>query len=429
MEWLTGQGREGILTFKMSQMSLFQPDAPPTWSVTDLTRYLRELLESDHNLSDIWVSGEVSNVSNPRSGHLYFTLKDENASLKCVMWKPQVMRLRFLPRDGDAIEVHGALSVYEQAGQYQLYADTIRQTGEGALYQEFMRLKAKLEGEGLFDEDRKRPLPPWPKRIGIVTSPTGAALQDMLNTIRRRFPLVDVILAPTAVQGTDAPPGLTRAVAALNRQTPPPDIIIVARGGGSIEDLWAFNDETVVRAIADSAIPVISGVGHETDFTLADFAADLRAPTPTAAAELATPNQADLRESLAEISGELARTLLDTLNTRRWTLSDAQNHLLRYAPRARILNDRQRLDDLLRRTETAFAHHMKLQHTRLGGLTQQLASLNSLAILDRGYAVVTQPNGQVVRRTRQVSPGDALNVRVSDGSFEVRVQDNGQAGN
>jgi len=429
VEWLTGQGREGILTFKMSQMSLFQPDAPPTWSVTDLTRYLRELLESDHNLSDIWVSGEVSNVSNPRSGHLYFTLKDENASLKCVMWKPQVMRLRFLPRDGDAIEVHGALSVYEQAGQYQLYADTIRQTGEGALYQEFMRLKAKLEGEGLFDEDRKRPLPPWPKRIGIVTSPTGAALQDMLNTIRRRFPLVDVILAPTAVQGTDAPPGLTRAVAALNRQTPPPDIIIVARGGGSIEDLWAFNDETVVRAIADSAIPVISGVGHETDFTLADFAADLRAPTPTAAAELATPNQADLRESLAEISGELARTLLDTLNTRRWTLSDAQNHLLRYAPRARILNDRQRLDDLLRRTETAFAHHMKLQHTRLGGLTQQLASLNSLAILDRGYAVVTQPNGQVVRRTRQVSPGDALNVRVSDGSFEVRVQDNGQAGN
>ena len=406
----------------MTQLGLFQPDAPPTWSVTDLTRYLRELLESDHNLSDVWISGEVSNVSAPRSGHLYFTLKDENASLKCVMWKPQVMRLRFLPREGDAIEVHGAVSVYEQAGQYQLYADTIRQTGEGALYQEFMRLKARLESEGLFDEDRKRRLPPWPKRIGIVTSPTGAALQDMLNTIRRRFPLVDVILAPSAVQGADAPAGLTRAVAALNRQTPPPDIIIVARGGGSIEDLWAFNDETVVRAVATSTIPVISGVGHETDYTLTDFAADLRAPTPTAAAELATPNQTDLRESLVEISVELTRILLDTLNTRRWTLSDAQNRLLRHAPRARILNDRQRLDDLLRRTETAFFHQMKLYRTRLDGLTQQLASLSPLATLERGYAVVTQPDGQVVRRAEQVSPGDVLNVRVSDGSFGVSVR-------
>ena len=365
---------------RMSQMSFFQPETPPTWSVTDVTRYLRELLESDHNLSDVWVSGEVSNVSNPRSGHLYFTLKDENASLKCVMWKPQVMRLRFSPREGDAIEVHGALSVYEQAGQYQLYVDLIRQTGEGALYQEFMRLKAKLESEGLFDEDRKRPIPAWPQRIGIVTSPTGAALQDMLNTLRRRYPLVDVILAPTPVQGLEAPPGLTRAVAALNRLDPPPDLLLIARGGGSIEDLWCFNDETVVRAVANSAIPIISGVGHETDFTLTDFAADLRAPTPTAAAELATPNQADLRDTLDELTAELTRNLSDILNALRWNLSDAQNRLLRHAPRARILNDRQRLDDLLRRTETAFFHQMKLRRTRLDGLTQQLASLSPLAI-------------------------------------------------
>ncbi|HNB51361.1 MAG TPA: exodeoxyribonuclease VII large subunit, partial [Anaerolineales bacterium] len=271
-------------------MSLFPPDAPPTWSVTDLTRYMREMMESDHNLRDIWISGEISNVSTPKSGHLYFTLKDANASLKCVMWKPQVMRLRFLPREGDAIEVHGAISVYEQAGQYQLYADVIRQTGEGVLYQEFMRLKARLEMEGLFDESRKRPLPAWPRRIGLITSPTGAALQDMLNTLRRRFPLVEVILAPTAVQGVEAPPGIVRCLRTLNQWTPAPDLIIVARGGGSIEDLWCFNDETVVRAVAASAIPVISGVGHETDFTLTDFAADLRAPTPTAAAELATPN-------------------------------------------------------------------------------------------------------------------------------------------
>lgn len=403
----------------MSQMALFQPSPPPAWSVTDLTRYLRELLESDHNLSDVWVSGEASNVSNPRSGHLYFTLKDENASLRCVMWKPQVMRLRFLPREGDAIEVHGALSVYEQAGQYQLYADAIQQTGEGALFQEFLRLKARLEAEGLFDEARKRPLPPWPQRIGIVTSPTGAALQDMLNTLRRRYPLADVILAPSAVQGADAPAEIVRGVVALNRLHPPPDLIIVARGGGSIEDLWAFNDETVVRAVAASAAPVISGVGHETDFTLTDFAADLRAPTPTAAAELATPNQADLRAALAELSAELTRALLDGLNVRRWTLADVQNRLLRQVPRARILNDRQRLDDLLRRAETAFAHRLKLHHTRLDGLVQQLAALNPLAILERGYAVVTQPNGEVVRRVGQVSVGDALTVRVSDGTFPV----------
>ncbi len=414
-----GQARE--YPTRMSQMPMFAPPPPPTWSVTDLTRYLRDIFESDHNLTDIWISGEVSNVSTPKSGHLYFTLKDSNASLKCVMWKPQVMRLRFLPRDGDAIEVHGALSVYEQAGQYQLYADTIRQTGEGALYQEFMRLKAKLETEGLFAEDRKRPIPFWPKRIGIITSPTGAALQDMLNTLRRRYPLVDVILAPTAVQGIEAPPGITRGLTALNRQTPAPDVIIVARGGGSIEDLWAFNDETVVRAVATSAIPVISGVGHETDFTLTDFAADLRAPTPTAAAELASPNQADLRASLAELSLSLARTLLDALNTRRWILSNVQNRLERQAPRARLINDRQRLDDLLHRAETALTHHMKLQRAHLNGLSQQLTSLNPLAILDRGYAVVTQADGQVIRRTTQVSPDAPLTVRVADGTFDVIV--------
>ncbi|GAB4581973.1 MAG: exodeoxyribonuclease VII large subunit [Anaerolineales bacterium] len=404
-------------------MPLFaSSDSPPTWSVTDLTRYLRDLLESDHNLTDLWISGEVSNVSNPRSGHLYFTLKDANASLKCVMWKPQVMRLRFLPRDGDAIEVHGALSVYEQAGQYQLYADLIRQTGEGALYQEFMRLKAKLESEGLFDEARKRPIPAWPHRIGLITSPTGAALQDMLNTLRRRFPLVNVIFAPTAVQGLEAPPGIVRGLTALNRQTPAPDVIILARGGGSIEDLWCFNDETVVRAVAHSAIPVISGVGHETDFTLTDFAADLRAPTPTAAAELATPNQADLREALTELSSELSRTLLDALNTRRWTLSDAQNRLLRQAPRARLLNDRQRLDDLLRRTETTLTYQMSIRRTRLEGLAQKLTALNPLAILERGYAVITTSDGQVIRRVRQVAPGDALTIRVSDGTLPARAE-------
>ena len=281
----------------MVQPSLFPPSA---WSVADVNRYLRDLLESDHNLNDLWVKGEVSNFSRPRSGHLYFTLKDEKASLRCVMWRNSAQRQAYLPSDGDLVEVHGSVSVYEVAGQYQLYADTIKPLGEGALFQEFLRLKAKLEAEGLFDEERKRPIPIWPSRIGIVTSPTGAALRDMVDTLRRRYPLVEVILAPSAVQGREAPPEIVAGLQNLNR-TAAPDVILLARGGGSIEDLWAFNDENVARAITASNAPVITGIGHQTDFTIADFVADLRAPTPTAAAELATPNRDDMQLVLAEV--------------------------------------------------------------------------------------------------------------------------------
>ena len=251
----------------MTQLSLFQP---PSWTVTNLTRYLRVLLEGDANLQDIWVVGEISNLSRPASGHLYFTLKDSGAALRCVMWRNAVLRQPLLPQDGEAIEVHGSLSVYEAGGNYQLYADLIRPAGEGALYQEFLRLKARLEEEGLFADERKRPIPRWPKTIGIVTSPTGAALRDMLNTLKRRYPLVRVILAPTAVQGEEAPGGIVEAISRLNRIAQP-DVILLARGGGSIEDLWAFNDERVARAIFASRVPVISGVGHETDFAIADF--------------------------------------------------------------------------------------------------------------------------------------------------------------
>ena len=254
----------------MTQLPLFQP---PSWSVTDLTRHLRELLVSDDLLTDLWVIGEVSNVSRPSSGHVYFTLKDASASLRCVMWRNTALRQALLPRDGEAVEVHGAIDVYEAGGVYQLYADAIRPAGEGALFQEFLRLKARLEAEGLFDPGRKRPLPGLPQCIGVITSPTGAALRDILNTLRRRYPIAKVILVPTPVQGTEAPPGIVSALQEINRLAHP-DVIILARGGGSIEDLWAFNDERVARAIGASAAPVVTGVGHETDFTIADFAAD-----------------------------------------------------------------------------------------------------------------------------------------------------------
>jgi exodeoxyribonuclease VII large subunit len=404
----------------MSQIPLFQPSLPPTWSVAELTRYLRELLESDTNLQDLWVQGEVSNFSRPASGHLYFTLKDEKSALRCVMWRTAVLRQGYLPRDGDAIEVHGAISIYEVSGQYQLYADLIRPAGEGALYQEFLRLKARLEAEGLFDPARKRPIPRWPRRIGIVTSPTGAALRDMLNTLRRRYPLVEVILAPTPVQGDEAPPNIVEAIRLLNDLIHP-DAILVARGGGSIEDLWAFNDERVARAIAASQAPVITGVGHETDFTIADFAADLRAPTPTAAAELATPNRDDLLAGLTDQAGRLGRTIQVVLSGQRWELSSLKNRLQLRSPQARLRTDRQRLDDLARRAGVGLLHSLQLRHTRLSGLEQRLGALSPLAVLGRGYAVVSKPDGQVVRSVKQVKPEDQLTVRVSDGQFTVRT--------
>jgi exodeoxyribonuclease VII large subunit len=401
----------------MEQFSLFQPKS---WSVTELTRYLKDLIESDHNLVDIWVQGEVSNFSRPRSGHLYFTIKDGNASLRCVMWRNAAARLTYLPRDGDAVEVHGGVSVYEAGGQYQLYADQIRAIGEGALYQEFLRLKAKLEAEGLFDEARKRPIPAYPKRIGIVTSPTGAALRDILNTLRRRYPLVDVILAPTAVQGVDAPDGIVRGLQALNR-TARPDVILVARGGGSIEDLWAFNEEIVARAIVASDVPVISGVGHQTDFTIADFVADLRAPTPTAAAELATPDRSELKIMISELLQQLARAFLGISTRHRWSLGDLVSRLIRFSPLTRIQRDRQRMDELGYRSSNALENYLRLQRTQLAGLIQGLNGLNPQSILGRGYAVVSKLDGTIVSHVEQAKPGEHLNVRVSDGEFPTEV--------
>jgi exodeoxyribonuclease VII large subunit len=404
----------------MSQLPLFSPRIPTSWSVTDLTRYLRELLESDELLQDVWVKGEVSNFSRPASGHLYFTLKDSSASLRCVMWRNAVIRQSFTPRDGDAIEVHGAISIYEMGGQYQLYADIFRPAGEGALYQEFLRLKALLEAEGLFAPERKRPIPPRPNRIGIVTSRTGAALQDMLNTLRRRYPLAEVVLAPTPVQGEEAPAGIIAALQDVARIAHP-DVIILARGGGSIEDLWAFNDERVARAIVASPIPVITGVGHETDFTIADFVADLRAPTPTAAAELATPNQADLRLDLAELNDHLSRLQQSFTSELRWSFKELQNQLERNSPLNQIQSNSQRVDELDRRLGASTNHLLQLARIRLAGLMQHMAALNPMAVLERGYAIVTTQAGEIISQVRQITSGEALNVQVSDGDFNVHV--------
>jgi len=400
------------------QPSLFPSPIPQTFTVSKLTFHIRKLLEEDEVLQDVWVQGEISNLSRPASGHVYFTLKDANASLKCVMWKTGAARLNLSLRDGMEVEVHGRIGVYEPQGQYQLYADQIRPVGEGALYQEFLRLKSMLEAEGLFDPERKRPIPEFPKQIGIVTSATGAALRDMLNTLRRRLPLVEVILAPSPVQGTEAPPALVKAIQSLNRQKP--DVILIARGGGSIEDLWAFNDERVVRAVAVSEIPVISGVGHETDFTLCDFAADLRAPTPTAAAELATQiTILDLQAELQSYVSRLASSTLDLLNVQKVTLSSLDSELRYLSPARRIRSETQRVDEISRRMLSSLSHRIQLQSSHIRGMTRRLEALSPPAVLARGYAVVTRKNdGSVVSRVAQVS--NEMKVRVSDGEFEVK---------
>ena len=402
----------------MSQPSLF---ASVTWTVSRLTQHIRTLLETDVALQDVWVRGEISNLGRPASGHIYFTLKDAGASLRGVMWKGDARRLTLPLQDGMEIEAHGRIGVYEPQGQYQFYADIIRPVGEGVLYQEFLRLKAMLEAEGLFDAERKRPIPEFPRRIGIVTSATGAALRDMLNTLRRRLPLVEVILAPSPVQGDEAPLGIVSALEALNRLEL--DVILLARGGGSIEDLWAFNDERVVRAVADSGIPIISGVGHETDFTLCDFAADLRAPTPTAAAELATPiTVADLSAYLEGLKNRLAISTLNMLAAHRRGLNALAADLRFSSPLRRIQTDRQRLDDYARRGLSALKHRMVLDKSRLQGFERRLEALNPLAVLGRGYAVVTrQADGKLISQVGQAKAGDGIQVRVSDGAFDAIV--------
>jgi exodeoxyribonuclease VII large subunit len=401
------------------QPSLFSTQQ---WTVSRLTFYIRRLLEENEVLQDVWVQGEISNLSRPASGHVYFTLKDSSAALKCVMWKTSAARLRMGLQDGMEIEVHGRIGLYEVSGQYQLYADQIRPVGEGALYQEFMRLKSMLEADGLFDTSRKRTIPMLPKRIGIVTSATGAALRDMLNILRRRLPVVEVLLAPSPVQGVEAPPALVKAIQTLTMHLP--DVILMARGGGSIEDLWAFNDERVVRAVANSPVPIICGVGHETDFTLSDFAADLRAPTPTAAAELATPiTLLDLLASLESYRNRLSTATMSLLADQQNILSSLTAALRYASPERRILSERQRVDELGRRAHASLLHHIQLQSTHLHGMQSRLAALNPLAVLARGYAVVTRnEDGSVLSRVAQTRPGQPIQIRFSDGQVDAEIK-------
>lgn len=393
----------------------------PIYRVGEIARRLRDVVEADTILSDVWVQGEISGCKQAASGHLYFSLKDESASIRCVMWRSNTARLPRAPRDGEAAYAHGYFSVYEPRGDLQMYASELQLIGAGYLFQQFEALKRRLEAEGLFDEARKRPLPKFPRRIGIATSRDGAVLHDILHIFERRYPLLQVFLAPCAVQGDAAPGQIVDALEAL-QGVPDLDLIILARGGGSFEDLFCFNDERVARAIIASRVPVISGVGHETDFTIADFCADLRAPTPTAAAQFCTPDQNELRATLLVQERRLAQTVHAALDETRRRLRGDLNSLTRASPRTRIANRRQQLDDLAHSASAQLLRRLALHRERLHGASRHLEALNPDATLERGYALVRLlPGGMVVHSTSQVAADDEIRVRVRDGEFGARV--------
>lgn len=403
------------------QLSFFASTYSEPYTVSQLTAYIERLLAGDPALGDLWLEGEVSNFSRASSGHCYFTLKDAGAQIRCVMWRDDADRQGYVPTDGDQILGHGHVGVYERRGVYQLYVDQIRPVGMGDLYRQFERLKAQLEEEGLFDLERKRPLPLFPRRIGIVTSPKAAALRDILNVLSRRFPLTQVLVSPTLVQGEAAPEQIADAINLLNVRDDV-DVIIVARGGGSLEELWAFNDERVARAVAASRIPVICGVGHETDFSLADFAADKRAPTPSAAAELAVPDQAAIYSRLEDFVAALTGALRDIIEERRWRLADCVRALRHLSPASDLMQSRQRIDDMMDRAEKATSHGISLRRERLDGLVGRLTAVSPEGTLERGYAIVRRTDTDaVVRSVGQVGSGDRLDVHVADGSFPVEA--------
>jgi exodeoxyribonuclease VII large subunit len=449
------------------QLDLTFEDARATrriWPVRDLVAQVRELIEQEYG--DVWVEGEISNYRPAPSGHVYFTLKDADAQLPIVLFRRQAMLLRFRPEDGLHILVRGRVSVYDQRGQMQLVAETMEPVGAGSLQLAFEQLKERLKAEGLFDAGRKRPLPAFPRTVGIVTSPTGAVIRDFLNIVARRHSGLSVLIFPVSVQGDQAPAEIESAIAQLNSSSLV-DLIVLARGGGSLEDLAAFNSETVARAIAASRLPIVSAIGHETDFTIADFTADLRAPTPSAAAELITEAPHKIAEHLATHSHRLERaarfqllqarqrltrlpvsraesrisTLLhrleqrlddfslrlesavtNQLRLRQAYLADLTAAVLRHDPRQALAQTRERLAACRTRLDRSLERLLQSSASTLSSLDARLHSLSPVAVLDRGYALVLNAEGSLVRSAEQVAKGDQVTTRLSDGSFTSRVE-------
>lgn len=392
-------------------------------SVSQLNRYIKMNFDADENLANIFISGEISNFTNHyRTGHLYFTLKDDSAAVRAVMFNSSAKRLKFMPEDGMKVIARGRVSVYEASGQYQLYVDDMQPDGVGALNLAYEQLKEKLQKEGLFSELHKKPLPPYPEKVGVITSPTGAAVRDIINVLGRRFPYAEIVFCPVLVQGDGAHLQLTDAVNMFNSERAA-DVIIIGRGGGSIEDLWEFNDEGLARAVYNSEIPVISAVGHETDFTICDFVADMRAPTPSAAAELAVPDANELQYALSALNNRMFLNVSSGIADRRSRLEYLTSKGALKSPDEMLSNRSQRLD-------TAFSKMLSSYENRIGGKKVEfisaataLSKLDPMSVLMRGFAFVSDKSGKNVYSSQALAKGDKINVRFHDGSAVCEVKE------
>ncbi|GLX69085.1 exodeoxyribonuclease VII large subunit [Paenibacillus glycanilyticus] len=441
-------------------------DQPRIYSIKDINRYIRMKLESDVLLGDVWLRGEISNFTHHSSGHMYFTLKDKDSRLKCIMFASHNQRLPFIPREGAKVMARGNVSVYERDGNYQFYVTAMQPDGIGSLYLAYEQLKSKLETEGLFAESRKRPIPRFPRAVGVITSPTGAAVRDIIITLQRRHPSVPIYVFPVLVQGTQAAPSIVKAIESMNRFGEV-DVLIVGRGGGSLEELWAFNEEPVARSIAASQIPIISAVGHETDFTIADFVADLRAATPTAAAELAVPHVAELQQQLTRQRQRLEQSLRMMVQGRKEQLQRVRRSPFFVHPRKYLLDQAQRLDRLQerlqhrtlrvaergkakldklhsqlaghhpgeqaafaakrlqgdqKRLEQAMVSSLKERRLQLHSAIRQLDALSPLKVMARGYSLVyDEQEKRLIKSIAEVQPGDLVRVKVADGQLDCHV--------
>lgn len=394
-------------------------DGMAVHSVSDVNRYLKDLLAREPLLSGLSVRGEISNFKQYPSGHCYFTLKDANSALKCVMFRSRAQYLRFLPQNGMQVVAGGTISVYERDGVYQLYVDSLMPEGTGDFALAFEQLKKKLSAEGLFDQSRKQPLPAFPKKIGVVTSLAGAVLRDIYRVSKRRWPSVQLVLYPVQVQGEGAAEQIARGIDFFAEEYAV-DVIIAGRGGGSMEDLWAFNEEPVVRAIAACPVPLISAVGHETDFTLADFAADVRAATPSQAAELAVPDRAEVKRQVENLTSQLTRQMRREIDLRRQRLEHVLQSRVMRQPQSMLAERRQRLDFLLAGLQNTAKQELQNKSHGLKLLLNRLAAINPAAVLGRGYGIVTKQD-KLVSSINAVEIDDEIQLSLTDGSLKARV--------
>lgn len=395
----------------------------PVISVSQLNRYVKSLLEGDRNLSAVLISGEISNFTHHyKSGHLYMTLKDEGAAVRAVMFRGNASKLAFEPEDGMRVIVRARVSLYENTGSFQIYIEEMQPDGVGALQIAYEQLKKRLEAEGLFAPSRKRPLPAYPSRVGVITSPTGAAVRDVFNVLGRRYPLAQVVFCPVLVQGDGAAPSIVKAIERFNA-IHAADVLIVGRGGGSMEDLWAFNEESVARAVAASAIPVISAVGHETDFTICDFVADLRAPTPSAAAELAVPDARRLYALVDTLDSRMEQSCRTMLTAAEQRLALLAGKRCLSAPQYYTEEQAMRLDFLTKRFAAAAKQQLSGADRRLAAAASKLDALSPLKVLGRGYGISYTASGEVLNSVKHTQIGEEIRLRLADGTVACQVTD------